>query len=519
MAMLTTGSSVDRDSVGASRITGFPARHYLPDFQRGCELVQSYEAQFCESNPLTSIVIVTFNRLEMTRRCVESVAAHTPEPHELIFVDNGSTDGTVDYLRHRFSPDLVIANNTNEGFVRAANRGMKAARGEHILLLNNDTLVTPGWLTALQQPFANSASTGIVGGKIVGPDGRVQLAGAYMAFDGSARMIGEGLDPDDPCLSEGREVCYVGGHCFLIRREVIDAIGFLDEDYGFGYHEDTDYCYRARSAGFRVVYTPDCVVYHELHGTPLPDRRKIIAENRRHFLSKWQDRLFLWRSVKHRVEFRSDQRELPVGAGWFAAEKEFTCTGKDAWCCLQPPSDGLGVLEIVALAAHPDLAETPLRLEVYAAGRLVGIAFFGTPWEWRQLFFPIPDCDGKPIRIDLKMDRVWKPNALLRDGADPREIGLAVQRMGIGSISDAREWAAEGVPAEASIERLSQHLDYVQKIFADREAFYLRELEGKEKLISQLQSNLERYHATPPFRAYFAIKKLIGRTGHQGDPS
>ncbi|MGE5619840.1 MAG: hypothetical protein ACM3US_11360, partial [Sphingomonadaceae bacterium] len=167
----------------------------------------------------------------------------------------------------------------------------------------------------------------------------------------------------------------------------------------------------------------------------------------------------------------------------------------------------------------PDLREKPLHLEVSADGQLIGHAFFRTAWEWRQLFFPIPEPKDEPIRIDLRVDRVWAPNELLRDGRDTREIGLAVRRMSIGSVSTAAQWAAEGVPTEASIERLSQHLDYVQKIFADREAFYLRELEGKERLIAQLQSNLERYHATPPFRAYFALKRLLGRTTREAKHS
>ena len=202
---------------------------------------------------ITTIIIVTYNRLEYTRLCVDSIVAHTPEPYQLIVVDNASSDGTVDYLRERFGDDAVIANDSNEGFVKAANRGMASAKGRYVLLLNNDTVVTPGWLAALQAAAERTPDAGIVSGKIIGPDGRVQLAGAYIAFDGSARMIGEGL-PEDPSLATEREVCYVGGHCMLIRREVIESIGLLDDSYGFGYHEDTDYCYRARQAD-SVSYT------------------------------------------------------------------------------------------------------------------------------------------------------------------------------------------------------------------------------------------------------------------------
>ncbi len=458
---------------------------------------------------LTTIVIVTYNRLEQTRLCVDSVVAHTPEPHQLLFVDNASTDGTAEYLRDRFGDDSVIANDSNEGFIRAANRGIAAARGKYVLLLNNDTVVTPGWLAALHSAAERSPDVGIASGKIVGPDGRVQLAGAYIAFDGSARMIGEGLSPDDPSISKEREVCYVGGHCMLIKREVLDAIGLLDDSYGFGYHEDTDYCYRAREAGFRVVYTPDCVVHHQLFGTPLPERQMIIAENQRRFLERWSDRLFLWRFVRSQVEFRSDRGELPVGSGWYAAEQEYTCTGRAAWCYLKLPPESPRVLELVASAAHPDLGERPLHLEVLAGGKLVGHAFFTTPWEIRQLFFPVPPVDDGPLRIDLKVDRSWKPDERFQDGRDPREIGLAVYRMSVGSVSSAAAWAADGVPEEAPLQRLREHLRYLEQAIADKDAFYTRELEGKERLIAQLQGNLERYHATPPFRLYFALKRLL----------
>ena len=158
-------------------------------------------------------------------------------------------------------------------------------------------------------------NAGIASGKIGRPDGRLQIADAYIAFDGSARMVGEGLSPDDASISEEREVCYVGGHCMLIKREVLDALGPRDESYGFGYHEDTEYCYRARAAGFKVVYTPDCLVHHQLFGTPLPERQKIIRDNQRMFLERWGEQLFLRRFVRPWIELRADPGGLPRWAG------------------------------------------------------------------------------------------------------------------------------------------------------------------------------------------------------------
>ncbi len=462
------------------------------------------------SRSLTSIVIVTYNRLEQTRECVDSIEACTPEPYELIFVDNASTDGTVAYLRERFGESVVIANETNEGFLRGANKGIAVAKGRYVLLLNNDTRVTPGWLAALLSAAERSPEVGMVSGKIVGPDGRVQLAGAYIAFDGSARMIGEGLPPDDLSLSEEREVCYVGGHCMLIKREVLEAVGPLDESYGFGYHEDTDYCYRARAAGFKVTYTPGCLVHHQLFGTPMPERQAIIRQNLQTFMDRWGDQLFLKRFIRPRVEFRADQRELPAGAGWYAAEAEYTCTAGEAWCYLEPPIEGPAILEVVAMAPHPDLAQRPVHLEVRVAGQLVGYVFFSVPWELKQLFFPIPEHAAGPVKVELRVDRTWRPDELFQDGRDPRDIGIAVRRMSAGTIAEATAWAAEGIAVDDSLRRLQEHAEFLQNAIVEKDAFYARELEGKERLIAQLQGNLERYHATPPFRLYFAVKRLLG---------
>lgn len=460
---------------------------------------------------LTTIVIVTYNRLEKTRLCVDSVEACTPEPHSLLFVDNGSADGTPEYLVERFGREAVIANETNQGFLRAANQGMAAAQGRYILLLNNDTVATPDWLGALLRAAESSPDVGIVGGRVVSPDGRVQVAGAYIAFDGSARMVGEGMSPDDPTLAKEREVCYVGGHCMLIRRELFERIGPLDEAFGFGYHEDTDYCYRARQAGYRVIYTPGCLVQHELHGTPLPERQEIINRNLGLIMERWGDRLFLERFIGPDLRFRADQGELPLGAGWYAAEEQYSCTSAEAWFYLAPSSLDQSLLELVAAASHPDLAQRPLHLEVLIQGQTAGHAFFRTPWELRQLFVPVRPTQGERLKVELKVDRTWRPDDLFRDGRDPREIGLAVHRAALCSPTEARLRAADSVPREASIQRLQDHLSFLEKAIVEKDAFYQRELTGKERLIAQLQGNLERYHATPLFRAYFALKRLLGR--------
>ncbi len=242
-------------------------------------------------------------------------------------------------------------------------------------------------------------------------------------------------------------------------------------------------------------------------------------------MERWRSDLFLKRFMRSRVEFRADALELPVGAGWYASELEYTCTASEAWCYLRPPLEGPMMLELVASAPHPDLAEHPIQVEVMVGAQMIGRTFLATPWEVKQLFFPIPepgfilgaarelDWTGKlrPIKVELRVDRTYRPDELFQDGRDPREIGLAVRRMGVGTVENAREWAAEGTGIEDPVRRLGEHVDFLEKVISDKDAFYTRELDGKERLISQLQGNLERYHSSPPFRIYFALKRLLGR--------
>ena len=215
------------------------------------------------------------------------------------------------------------------------------------------------------------------------------------------------------------------------------------------------------------------------------------------------------------VRVQGGQARASRGGGWYAAEEEYTCTGAEAWFYLRPPVSGPIVLELVAAAPHPDLAEHPLHLEVLRRGRLRRPRLLPHPLgDAPAASFPIsaPSRGESRLRIDLKVDRTWRPDDLFRDGRDPRQIGLAVHRMALGSAAQAGQpGRRQGHPREASLQRLQDHLAFLEKAIADKDAFYARELAGKERLIGQLQENLERYHATPPFRAYFALKRLLRR--------
>lgn len=212
---------------------------------------------------ITSIIILTHNQLEHTEKCIESIKKFTPEPHEIIIVDNGSTDSTLEYLGAEMATNdnvRVIVNSTNRGFASGNNQGIALARGEYVLLLNNDTVVTEGWLGRMLNVFKRYPKTGIVGpmsNYVSGPQlvqkidyKNLEELGAFAArrakeYDGQSFPIYR-----------------VVGFCLLVRREVINRIGGLDEQFGSGNFEDDDFCIRAALAGHESRIAQDVFIHH-----------------------------------------------------------------------------------------------------------------------------------------------------------------------------------------------------------------------------------------------------------------
>ena len=275
----------------SARSTRASAPNEAPDSTSSTDGVEPVGPFMRFEHVTISIVIPVFNQLFHTRSCLHSIRLNSTLPYEVIVVDNASSDGTDAYLQG--IPNLVhIRNDENLGFVEACNRGAKAARGDYVLLLNNDTEVTPGWLEAMLAPFVDG-TVGAVGSKLVYPDGRLQEAGNIIWQDASGWNYGRGDDPGLPWYNYRREVDYCSGACLMVPKTLWEEIGGLDQRFAPAYYEDSDLCFSIRAHGHKVVYQPDAVVIHHEGATAGTDISKGYKRyqqvNLEKFKAKWHD--------------------------------------------------------------------------------------------------------------------------------------------------------------------------------------------------------------------------------------
>jgi len=210
-----------------------------------------------------SIVIPVWNGRQYLPACLEALLLQEGAAFEIIAVDNASSDGSDTLLAEQYPQVQLIRNRRNLGFAGGCNVGLRVAQGDILILLNQDTVVLPGWLLALTEAFTDTR-VGIVGVKILEPDGRtLSHVGGYLEWPAVlGRHIGAG-EVDHGQYDVKREVEYVTGASLAIRRATLDQIGPLDEQLAPVFFEDTDWCWRARKAGWLIQCEPRAVVFHD----------------------------------------------------------------------------------------------------------------------------------------------------------------------------------------------------------------------------------------------------------------
>lgn len=390
-----------------------------------------------------SLVVLAWNRWELTRRCLETLRRTDLRDTEVIVVDNGSTDETPQELA-RVSWVRVVRLPRNEGYVRGNNAGIRAADPDSdLVLLNNDVeFHQRDWLERLRGCAHASDDIGIVGCRLVLPDGRLLHAGSYILPDTLwGQQIG-GLEKDLGQYSRCRDVQGIVFAVAYLRREVLRAIGGLSTDF-HSYFEDTDYCLRASDCGFRTVLCGEVTLVHAQHGSSgsesatLPLFRRSQATFRR----KWEAELrrrerpeFVWQSLMTLPGGYAESSKALVHAFVRRGARpiyRYAYGPGTPFPYSEPSSTGDYLLEVVRQRSAP---RDPKVAVVYAQGDV----FARNPGRCR-VGYTMLEVDGFPaewVKQAQEMDEVWTPTEFNREGLLASGLRRPVRVMPLGVDPD-----------------------------------------------------------------------------------
>jgi glycosyltransferase involved in cell wall biosynthesis len=374
--------------------------------------------------PRVTVIVLCWNRWDLTERCLATLRANTDlSDADVLVVDNGSTDETPERLKS-YDWLRVVRNSSNLGYVRGNNAGIAVADpASDVVLLNNDIEIhQAGWLSRLRTTAHAIPGIGIVGCRLVFPDGRLLHAGTYILPDTIwGQQIGS-LDSDVNQYSRTREVQGVVFACAYLTREVLNAIGALSETYR-SYFEDTDYCLRAREAGFKTVCDGSVTLVHEQHGSTSQTPglfQDIFEESRARFGRRWKAKLEAqyrysvhWQSILNfPTGYATTGRELlrVLDALGVRMSYKYVYGPGTPYPVAEPENCGDYRLNVIAgrqPGRRPDISV------VYAVGES-----FGRNRGRYRIGYTMLEVDGFPdewVRQGNSMDEVWVPSSANRD--------------------------------------------------------------------------------------------------------
>ncbi len=269
-----------------------------------------------------SIVILGFNQLALTKKCIESITAYTRQSFELILVDNGSSDGTGEYF-NSIPGAKVIINEKNLGVAKGWNQGLKVAQGDYLMVLNNDTIVVPGWLENMVRLSECSSQIGIIGPRSNNISGPQVIPDTKLNTELEIQDFGSKWQKENDL--KAMEFERITGFCMLIPKLAFDRIGFFDERYGKGNFEDDDYCLRAKYMGYRLLIAHDSFVFHfgsASFSSNSVDWQQMMKENMVKFKEKWSHGAAALNDIVSEKE-KPDVRDLVSEANDFYEKGDF----------------------------------------------------------------------------------------------------------------------------------------------------------------------------------------------------
>jgi hypothetical protein len=227
------------------------------------------EVEIMQTSPLVSAIILNYNGLRYLgqglKECLDSVLRTNYPNLEVIFVDNGSTDGSVDFVRENFvkSEIRIIKNKNNMGFSEGFNTGIKASKGKYVALLSNDMIVDPNWLKPVIELMESNQQVGLAGFKFLsyGNNNIIDCIGHYLYLGGRVKAVGQHEIDRGQYNTNIDDFDFIGG-AMVIRRKTLQQVGLFDPDFKV-YSEDVDLCFRIRKGGYKTLYVHDAVIWHK----------------------------------------------------------------------------------------------------------------------------------------------------------------------------------------------------------------------------------------------------------------
>lgn len=239
-------------------------------------------------NPEVSIIISAYNQYEYTLRCLNSIYCFVKDlDYEIILIDDASSDATC-HIEDNIENINVIHNQSNQGYIHSCNKGVSVARGQYLLLLNNDTMLINDAVTPLRNYLKENNRVAAVGSKIIMSNGKIQNSGCKIFNGNQVCQIGNGQNPLLPSFNSIDDtIDFLCGASIMVPKKIWNDVGGYDSIYGFGYAEDVDICFKIKHLGFDIAYIPQSEIVHFGSRSFVKKKEEYIKNNMLLFKEKW----------------------------------------------------------------------------------------------------------------------------------------------------------------------------------------------------------------------------------------